>query len=113
MGVQTGEDEAAMEVEDVVGEGGEFAEEVRGGPEGADAIAVNDEGAVTKDTGGGVHGDDHGVVEEEDARFLGLLSAASVHFLRPWSSRQKPGIWRDVEKASYRAGVLPSACFLK
>lgn len=42
---------------------GEVTENLGGGTEGLDTVADDNEGAVAEDAGGGVHGDEEGVVE--------------------------------------------------
>lgn len=72
MGVdEAGEEDTATEVDNLVGDVAEVAEDVSGLAYGLDAVAGDDEAAGAENAGGGVDGDDCGVVEEQAAEVRG------------------------------------------
>lgn len=73
---KTWEQNLAAEVDDFAGGVAEPAEEVERMADGSDPVAVDDDGAVAVDAALGVHGDDHGVVEQD------RRASASFHFPR-------------------------------
>lgn len=62
----TWKEESAAEVDDGVGRGkvGEIAENLGRRADGLDAVAGDDDGAITEDARGRVHGNDHAVVKD-------------------------------------------------